>query len=64
MSKYENERKIFIPVYYNPNDHSESYLLAQRYYNPFLLGLFVASIIVLVFDVLSPKEDFSGTSRD
>lgn len=51
MSKYENERKLFIPVYYSPNDHSESYLLVQRYYNPFLLGLFVASIIVLVFDV-------------
>lgn len=54
-----------ISAFYNPNDHSESYLLAQRYHNPFLLGLFVASIFMLGFDVLSAKskEGKEGSGR-
>ena len=45
-------KEEIIPVYYNPSNHSESYLLAQRYYNPLLLGLLVASIVGLGVDLL------------
>lgn len=40
------------PVFYNPAKHSESYLLAQRYHNPLLVGLFVASIVGLGVDLI------------
>ena len=39
-------------VFYNPENHSESYLLAQRYHNPLLIGVFVASILGLVIDLV------------
>jgi|GEM_PF-2500113 len=41
-----------VAVFYNPSNHSESYLLAQKYYNPLLIGLFVASILGLGIDLI------------
>lgn len=45
-----------ISVFYNSSNHSESYLLAQRYHNPLLFGIFVASAIGLAIDVFSSKS--------
>jgi len=46
------KREETVIVFYNPTDHSESYLLSQRYHNPLLLGLFAASLIGLAVDVV------------
>lgn len=45
-----------VAVFYNPKDHSESYLSAGRYYNPILIGIFVASILILGVDLLTKSQ--------
>ncbi|MGB0744534.1 MAG: hypothetical protein ACPGSB_08405 [Opitutales bacterium] len=45
-----------ISVFYNPENHSESYLRSDRYHNPLLLGIFVASVIGLCIDLFYYKR--------
>lgn len=44
-----------IPVFYNSSNHTEAYLLAQRYHNPLLLGIFAASLVALAIEIFSAK---------
>ncbi|MGJ8654246.1 MAG: DUF3592 domain-containing protein [Opitutaceae bacterium] len=40
-----------VEVFYNPSNHSESYLLTEGYYNPLLIGFSVASVLVFGIDL-------------